>query len=174
MTKLLLPSIACSICLFLAIPLKGQEAVGPVTPKPAPARPATAAPTLQSYEKTLDSLIKAGAAERAAKQLSPAELRTLLDRAFTIREHVAGIGVGPVTPKPLTPAPATPPATPPPTTPPGPKPGQPSPKDATETFKGLHQALQGTAKANPKYNLTAEDSRELQQVIDSLRKYSAS
>ena len=126
--KSLLPSIACSICLFLAVPLKGQEAVGPVTPKPTPAPPATTTPTFQSYEKTLDTLIKAGAADKAARQLPPAELRALLDRASTVREHVAGVRVGPATPKP----------------------GQPSPKEATETIKGL------------------------QQVIDSLRKYSAS
>ncbi len=149
-------SLAAGIVFVVATTTGAQEAIGPVTPRPAR--------EIDTLEKTLQSLIKADAAGRVWKASDGAKLSEFMERIDEVKGDIntLGVAIGPVTPKPPKPINVTPKPTPP-----GPKPSK---RELDDSLKELLEAVQDARKRDPAVTLPEADAKNLKGIVDTLSK----
>jgi hypothetical protein len=161
--KQLLVAIAGAIFVCAVTSPGGQAPVSPVVPKQPQ--------TVETYEKTLGSLLKADADDKLWELLDAAKLRELLNTVEAVNQDIQALPIGPVPPK-ATPKPPVSAVTPKPPVTPKPGPGDPKPtkEEFDDALEDLQETLQRTTKLNPQAKLPQKEDREIRRVLEMLTK----
>jgi hypothetical protein len=153
-------SVMVAVVLCVARYAAGQEATGPVAPKPT---------TAANLEKVLSGLINSGADDRLWDNLTPDARRAFVTDALKLQQEIQA-PVGPVTPKP----PVNP--NPKPDPPPPPAPGRgpapptqpPAKADFEKAIEGLRDTIRARTKTDPGFVLPAPVNVGLQRLVEQL------